>query len=172
MYFDTINSTQMYAKELENTEDGTVIIADSQTDGIGTHDRKWYTGKGDNIAITFILYPNCNINKLSNLTKIIAKCLNKAIENLYGYKLSIKEPNDIVYNNKKIGGILTETITNAEIVKKIFIGIGLNVNQKEFPEDLIQIASSLKNEFGVKLSREDIVSEFFNIFEIHYGRLI
>lgn len=172
IYFDAVDSTQTYAKELKDAENGTVVIAGSQTDGIGTHDRKWYTGRGTNIAMTFILYPNCNINKLSNLTRVVSECINKATENLYGYKLGIKEPNDIVYNNKKIGGILTETITEGEVSKKLLIGVGLNVNQEIFPGTLSEIASSLKNEFGKELSREDIISEFFNVFEREYLQII
>lgn len=173
IYFKTIDSTQTYAKNTlkEDIKDGTVIIADSQENGIGTHERKWYTGK-NNIAMTFVLYPECNISKISNLTVLIAECIISAIKKLYGYELKIKEPNDVIYNNKKIAGILTESKVEGENVKKIFIGVGLNVNQTIFPENLKDIASSLKNEFFKEFSREEIISEFFNIFEEEYLRLI
>ncbi len=173
IYFKSISSTQVFAKSTKNedTPNGTVIIADSQTEGIGTHERKWYTGK-NNIAMTFVLYPECNISKISNLTVLIAECIISAIKKLYGYELKIKEPDDVIYNNKKIAGILTESKVEGEIVKKIFIGVGLNVNQTIFPENLKDIASSLKNEFFKEFSREEIISEFFNIFEEEYLRLI
>ena len=104
IYFKTIDSTQTYAKNTlkEDIKDGTVIIADSQENGIGTHERKWYTGSGKNLAMTFILYPDCNIKKISNFTRLIAEVMIKAIKNLYGYELEIKAPNDIIYKNKKI----------------------------------------------------------------------
>lgn len=173
IYFKSIDSTQTFAKSTkkEDTPDGTVIIADSQTEGVGTHERKWYTGK-DNIAMTFILYPECNASKLSNLTILISKCVINAIKKLYGYELKIKEPNDVIYNNKKIAGILTESKVEGEIVKILFIGIGLNVNQTIFPGNLKDIASSLKNEFSKEFSREEIIVEFFNIFEKEYLEII
>lgn len=173
-YFPEMESTQIYAKSLNESDspNGTVVITDSQTNGIGTHERKWYSGKNDNIAMTIILYPNCNIKKFLNLTVIIANTLIKTIFDLYGYYLEIKSPNDIIYNSKKIGGILTECITEGEMVKKFYIGIGFNVNQKDFPKELENIASSLKIEFGKELKREDIILRFFEIFEKEYLKLI
>lgn len=174
IYFKTIDSTQNYAKKTtkEKLVDGTVIIADNQTSGIGTHERKWYTGNCENIAMTFVLYPECKISKLTELTRIISECILKAIKNLYGYELEIKEPNDVIYKNKKIAGILTESNCIGEIVKRLCIGIGLNVNQTDFPGNLKEIASSLKTEFNRDFKREEIISEFFNIFEKEYLKLI
>ena len=75
-------------------------------------------------------------------------------------------------NNKKIGGILTEAILEGEIAKTIYIGIGFNVNQEEFPIELENIASSLKKETRNTYIREDIISEFLNIFESEYLKII
>ena len=155
-----------------DTINGTIIIADKQTNGIGTHERKWYTGKGDNIALTIILYPDCSIKRLQNITRIIAECMKKAIYNLYGIELTIKEPNDLIYNNKKIGGILTETLLNKEQVKYLLIGIGFNVEQTVFPEELTEIATSLKKENNRIYSRVDIIAEFCNEFEKEYIELV
>jgi len=174
IHFEIITSTQGFAKnsKIEELPDGTVILADIQTAGVGTNDRKWFTGKEQNLSMTFVLYPNCNINKLSNLTILIAQCMVKSIKNIYGYDLEIKKPNDIVYNNKKLAGILTESKVEGEVVKKICIGIGFNLNQTIFPEELKEIASSLKIEFGKDFSREEIMKEFFSIFEEEYLKLI
>ena len=122
--------------------------------------------------MTFILYPDCNIKKISNFTRLIAEVMIKAIKNLYGYELEIKAPNDIIYKNKKIAGILTESNSEGEIVKRICVGIGLNINQTEFPGNLEKIASSLKKEFNIEFSKEDIITEFFNIFEKEYLKLL
>ena len=175
IYFDEIDSTQKEAKRRiknQNIQNGSIFIAKMQTDGIGTHNRKWYTEKGANITFTLVLYPNCNINKLKNLTIIIAECIVKAINNLYSINLEIKYPNDVVYNGKKLAGILTESITQKEIVKELIIGIGINVNQNKFEEDVKDIAISLKNILKKDLKKEEIISEFLNIFEKKYEALI
>lgn len=155
-----------------DASNGTIIIADNQTDGIGTHERKWYTGVGENIALTIILYPDCNIKNLQNITVLIAECIKKAIYNLYDIKLTIKEPNDLIYNNKKIGGILTETLLNKEQVRYLLIGIGFNVEQTIFPEELTEIATSLKKENNRIYSRTDIIVEFCNELEKDYIELV
>lgn len=174
-YFDIITSTQEYLKSKEKLGEileGEIIFADKQTAGIGTHQRKWFTGKGDNLAFSFALFPNCDIRKLERLTIIIAESLVQAIKELYLINLQIKEPNDIMYKTKKIGGILTESITEGNNVKKIFIGIGFNVNQVIFPGNLEEIATSLKKEFNADFSRNDILNRFLEIFEEKYLFLI
>ena len=174
-YFEVLPSTQSYVKELDKNnkiEEGEIVFAERQTAGIGTHSRKWYTGKKDNLAFSFVIYPNCNIKKLDNLTLIIAESFIQAIRELYLITLAIKVPNDIVFKNKKMGGILTESITEGEKTKKVFIGIGFNVNENNFPSNLGEIATSLKREFKADFSREDILGKFLEIFEKRYLELI
>ena len=166
-YFEVLPSTQSYVKELDKNnkiEEGEIVFAERQTAGIGTHSRKWYTGKKDNLAFSFVIYPNCNIKKLDNLTLIIAESFIQAIRELYLITLEIKVPNDIVFKNKKMGGILTESITEGEKTKKVFIGIGFNVNENNFPGNLGEIATSLKREFKADFSREDILGKFLEIY--------
>lgn len=108
IYYENIDSTQLKAKEIKDImKDGTIIIANSQTAGIGTHERTWYMGEGENIAFTLILKPQCNIAKISNITITIAECMVDAIKKLYNKQLNIKLPNDLMCNGKKVGGILT-----------------------------------------------------------------
>ena len=166
-FFESLESTQLTAKKMaeETVENGTIVIADDQKKGVGTHDRKWYSEKGKNILFTLIVYPKCNLKKLNTITVDIAKCLIYSIEKIYNIKLDIKSPNDIMYNKKKIGGILTQIVTSGEEIKYLLIGIGINVNQEEFPHEIKDIATSLKSEFGMDFSREKIISEFCNIFE-------
>lgn len=171
--FDTIDSTQDEIKRRNDLENGTVIIAESQTKGKGTHGRVWYTENSyKNIAMTFVLFPNVNISKFEDITVIIAKCIVKTFKKLYNINLDIKYPNDIVINSKKIGGILTETKVIGQNVEKLYVGIGLNILQEKFNEDIKNIASSIINEFNTQCIREDIISEFFNIFEKKYLRLL
>lgn len=175
LFFDVLDSTQKYIKErnINDLPNGCVVITDYQNAGIGTHERKWYSGnKNNNITMSFVLYPNDDIKKFSDLTKIIAECMVNAIKKLYKYNLKIKVPNDITYNEKKIAGILTESSSIGNKVRKIIIGIGFNVNETDFPEELENIATSLKKEFNKNFSREEIISEFLNKFEIEYLKLI
>lgn len=164
-YFYEIDSTQAEAKRnVEKYKNGTVIIADMQTAGRGTHGRVWHT-KTDNIAMTIILKPEINIKKLEGFTVAIAEKIQQAIKELYGIELEIKLPNDLLLNGKKICGILTEVVTIKEIVKEIFIGIGFNVNEKEFSSDISDIATSLYKETKQVYCREDIICKILENIE-------
>ena len=147
------------------TINGTIILADLQTAGIGTKGRKWYTGKGKNIAMTIILKPKCKIEKLQNLTKTIAISMQQAIKELYQYYLTIKEPNDLLLNGKKICGILTEISTISEQINYLLISVGFNVNEEEFSPETETIATSLKKEYHKDFQREEIITKFIEILE-------
>lgn len=173
LYFEEIESTQIKAKQLSSElKNGTIVLANNQTSGIGTHGRKWFSEKGKNILLTIVLFPDCNIEKIHNLTILIAECLVEAIKNIYDIDLNIKNPNDLICKDKKIGGILTESVTQNSIVKKIFIGIGFNVNTEKLDTEIEKIATSLKKEYGKEFSRECIISTFLNIFEKNFKELI
>lgn len=172
LYFKTIDSTQKKIKSLEEPENGTLIMADQQIAGVGTHERKWFTGAGKNIAMSLVLLPNCNLQEIEHLTVCIADCMIETLDFLYQIKLERKDPNDIYYRGKKVGGILTQSSCKGECVERIYVGVGLNVNQEEFDEDLSQIATSLKIEFGRDFKREEIVTEFLNRFEIEFEKMI
>lgn len=166
-YFKKIDSTNTYAEKIANNpgENGTLIITDIQTNGIGTKGRRWYTGEANNIAMSIILKPQCKIDNLKGITVKIARCIRKAVQNLYNIELEIKEPNDLILNNKKICGILTKISTIGEKINYLIIGIGLNVNEEDFNEETIKIATSLKKEFNKEFSREDIIIKIIEILE-------
>ena len=108
---------------------------------------------------------DCNIKKLEGITIEIAKIINKIIEEQYNLKLEIKEPNDIIYRNKKIGGILTETKIISENVKYLVVGIGINTKKQNFSKDIENIATSIKREFNIDINIEEFITEFCNRFE-------
>lgn len=171
-FFKEIDSTQTEAKRnVEKYKDGSIIIADVQTKGKGTHGRIWHT-KEDNIAMTIILKPKINLSKLEGFTYAIAENIKKAIRDLYNMDLEIKMPNDLLLNNKKICGILTETTTIKEHVKEIFIGIGFNVNENEFSDEIADIATSLYKETNQKYCREDIICKIIENIEIELEKRI
>lgn len=166
--YETIDSTQ---KEIwrrvnqNNIKNGTVVIAKTQTSGIGTHGRIWHTDVDKNIAFSIFIKTNCKMKNLQGLTVDIAKTLVEVFKNLYNVKLYIKYPNDIVYKNKKIGGILTETKIQEEKVKCIVIGIGINTNQEIFVGELQNIATSIKKEFKISVENNLVINRFCELFE-------
>ena len=166
-YFKEIESTHLYAKRIAENEnnDGKLLLAEVQTGGIGTKGRSWYTGYGKNIAATIILHPKCKVDKLDNLTTKIAEKIRDAIYELYGYKLEIKKPNDLMFKGKKICGILTEIHTQGERIKYLLISFGVNVNEDKFPDETKDIATSLKKETGKEFTREEIVVKIIEKLE-------
>lgn len=131
----------------------------------GTHGRTWYTEEQNNIAFSFVVSPNCKIKKLEGITLEIAQVIVQIFKKLYNIELHIKVPNDIVYNDKKIGGILTETKLCGERVKYIVIGIGINTNQEKFNKAIKEVATSIKNEFGITVDSNKVIAEFCKEFE-------
>lgn len=166
-YYEKIDSTQKEIYRLidKGILNGTLVISDIQTDGIGTHGRKWYTDQSNNIAFSFYYEINCNIKKLDGITIEIAQVLKNILKRLYNIDLIIKEPNDLYFNNKKIGGILTESKVQGENIRFLVIGIGINTSQTIFNEELNDIATSIKNEFNIDVDVETVITEFCNCFE-------
>ena len=168
IYYKEIDSTQSEILRLiENKEakNGTLVMADIQTNGKGTHGRIWHTDETNNIAFSFVIKPDCNIKKLEGITIEIAEIIIEILKEKYSIKLEIKEPNDIVFRGKKIGGILTQTMMISEKVIYLIVGIGINTNKEKFTEDIKDIATSIKKEFSIEVDREEFITEFCNRFE-------
>ena len=153
---DSVDSTNLYAKRISNEiEENVLIIANDQTKGYGTKNRKWYSNK-DSIICSFLLKNKKNIplDYSYRIGTIISNVINK-ICNVNTY---VKKPNDIYLNNKKIGGILIETQYLLNNINFTIIGIGLNINQKEFPDDIANIATSLFMETKNIYDKEEIIN--------------
>ena len=168
IYFKSIDSTQSEIWRLiekNNIQNGTLVMADKQTNGQGTHGKKWYTDKENNIAFSIEIEPNCNVQQLDGITKEIAQIIVEIMLKMYGIKLNIKEPNDLYINNKKVGGILTQTKVIGNVVQYLVIGIGINTSQRIFNEEISKIATSIKKEFNVNVNVEDFIANFCNEFE-------
>lgn len=166
IYFEEIDSTQEYVKQnQEELPSGTVVFAEKQTRGKGTKGNKWHTDNNGNIAMTILLKPNCDLQKLEGFTLKMAEIIQEVIEDLYGYSLQIKEPNDLLMNGKKISGILTQSTSRQNKVLSLMIGIGFNVNEMNFPEEILEIATSLKKEIGKDFSVEEIVIQILERLE-------
>ena len=167
-YYKIIDSTQseIWRMIKENKiQNGTLIFSDIQTNGIGTHGRKWYTDEEKNIAFSFYTEMNCNISKIEGLTIKIAEIIVQIFKDKYNIKLQIKKPNDIYCNGKKVAGILTESKVYLDKTKYLVIGIGVNTNKEKFSEEIRENATSIKKEFQIEVDTKDFITEFCNKFE-------
>lgn len=169
--FDTLDSTNDYGKLLaaQKCVHGTLIVADTQTAGKGRRGRVWQSPKGSTISMSLCLEPNFPAERAAGLTLVMALSVAEAIHEVTNAIPQIKWPNDIVLNGKKICGILTELCFVKEGYA-VILGVGINVNTEEFPEELAKIASSLKVELGKIFSREELIASVMKHFELFYGQ--
>lgn len=120
---------------------------------------------GENIAFSVFVEVNDNPEKLEGLTTTLAQILVDVFKNLYNIDLSIKLPNDIIYNGKKLGGILTVSKTVGDLAKYLVIGIGIDTNNMPKNEEVKDLATSIKKEFGIDIDNKKVIANFCNLFE-------
>lgn len=171
LYFDTIDSTNTKAQELaeKGYPSGTLVVADKQESGKGRRGRSWVSPSGTGIFMTLMIKPDINPNNASMLTLVAALAVAKAITSVTGEEAMIKWPNDIVVNGKKVCGILTEMNAQFDYINNIVVGVGINVHNESFPEEISQMASSLMIEAGGKrFHRAQIIAETMLYFEQYY----
>lgn len=175
LYFDTIDSTNTKAQELaeKGYPSGTLVVADKQESGKGRRGRSWVSPSGTGIFMTLMIKPDINPNNASMLTLVAALAVAKAITSVTGEEALIKWPNDIVVNSKKVCGILTEMNAQFDYINNIVVGIGINVHNESFPEEISQMASSLMIEAGGKrFHRAQIIAETMSYFEQYYDTFL
>ena len=175
LYFDTIDSTNTKAQELaeKGYPSGTLVVAYKQESGKGRRGRSWVSPSGTGIFMTLMIKPDINPNNASMLTLVAALAVAKAITSVTGEKAMIKWPNDIVVNGKKVCGILTEMNAQFDYINHIVVGIGINVHNESFPEEISQMASSLMIEAGGKrFHRAQIIAETMSYFEQYYDTFL
>lgn len=175
LYFDTIDSTNIKAQELAEKGylSGTLVVADKQESGKGRRGRSWVSPSGTGIFMTLMIKPDINPNNASMLTLVAALAVAKAITSVTGEEAMIKWPNDIVVNGKKVCGILTEMNAQFDYINHIVVGIGINVHNESFPEEISQMASSLMIEAGGKrFHRAQIIAETMSYFEQYYDTFL
>ena len=163
LYFESIDSTNTRAKELalQGAPHGTVLIAEHQTGGRGRRGRSFHSPAGSGIYMSVILRPNCPPSELMHLTCAAAVALCDAVEKACGFRPGIKWTNDLVYNQRKLAGILTELGFNAQgLVDWAIVGMGINCTQEEsqFPEEIRSIAGSLASVSGKPVDRAKVAA--------------
>jgi BirA family biotin operon repressor/biotin-[acetyl-CoA-carboxylase] ligase len=165
-------STNLDAKRLadEETPTGALVVADMQTAGRGRRGRDWVSPAGKDIYMTLMLRPECRPEKASALTLVMALAVLEAMREFMPLDkpMGIKWPNDIVIDNKKACGILTEMSAELDGIHYVVIGVGINVNQTEFSDEISKTATSMFIENGDKINRSRLVARVMHYFEKDY----
>ncbi len=176
IYFQAeVDSTNRWAKKLavDGAVEGTLLFAESQTQGRGRLGRSWFSAPGKGLCFSMILRPKISSAELAGMTILTAVSMSQAIYNVAGIRVLIKWPNDLVFDGRKLAGILAEVNGEADMVNYLIIGLGLNVNQlaEEFPDELRPLVTSLQIIKKSNISRRLILQEFLRIFEENYYNL-
>jgi BirA family transcriptional regulator, biotin operon repressor / biotin---[acetyl-CoA-carboxylase] ligase len=173
IYFPETDSTNTRAKQfaIDNCLEGTVILADSQTMGRGRMDRMWHSPVGTGIYMSIIVHPGISIKELPKITLVAAVAAAEALSASANVNIIIKWPNDLLLNDKKICGILTELHSLGNEKSFVIVGIGINVNTpgEMFPADIAGIATSILKEAGQKIPRSAIIKSVIECFDRWYG---
>lgn len=166
--YETLDSTNDTAWKLgeEGMPEGTCVLAEHQKKGRGRLGRTWASPKGKNILLSILVRPVLAPTDIAKITLMSAVSVIKTVQQVTGKTLGIKWPNDILYKNKKVCGILTEMSAEADRVKFVVIGIGINVNSEV--STLPSGSVSLKDIAGREISRVDFARVLFLEFEKDY----
>ncbi len=171
-YEESLDSTNDYTMQLakEGAPEGTIVLTEYQESGKGRLNRSWFSSRGQNLLMSILLRPELEIEMVQKIALATATILIDSLEDFYKNRkikiseLEVKWPNDILLNGKKLGGILAESKLKNKTMEALVIGIGLNVNstKNEFPEDIRDLAISLKDFIGKDTSIEDLLTFFLN----------
>lgn len=162
-YYAETDSTNIRIRHLaeEGAEEGCLAVADVQTAGRGRRGRSWITPAGEAIMMSLLLKPQIRPETAPMLTLVMALAVCSAIEEETGLSAQIKWPNDIVVDNHKVCGILTEMNMESDYIRDVVIGIGINTNQPtsdSFAEEFREHATSLRIECGHIVNRASLIA--------------
>ena len=160
-FFDELGSTNDRVRELGRTgaPDGSWVLAEKQTAGRGRRGRSWESPAGANIAMSILLRPRIAAENASQLTLIAALAVQRSVKRLTGLQPRIKWPNDLLLEEKKICGILTELFFTGDGYY-LAVGIGLNVHRADKPPEVAAVSAALE-EFGVSVSRSTLAAAVY-----------
>ena len=172
--FDTIDSTNNCARALAGcwAEEGTLVFAERQTAGKGRLGRSWLANPYENLTFSLVLRPTLPPEALNLLPLYAAVAVAEAIEHETGLSVECKWPNDLLIGGKKSAGILLEGSLKEEGLDYVVLGIGVNVNQTLFPDDIARGATSLKMEAGREIDRVLLLREILKTLETRYTAIM
>lgn len=169
--FDSIDSNNKYLKSKINEKNyGTIVISNEQTNGYGKSNREFLSNKDIGIYMSILINPNCLIEESLKITILTSVAILSAIKSICNLDVKLKWVNDIILNDLKVGGILCESQINlnTNIIDNMIVGIGINVKEFEFPPSLKNIATSIENNTNIKVSRNALISEIINFFDLYF----
>jgi len=173
--YKKVDSTNDVAYELaeKSLPEGSVVIAEEQAKGKGRHGRLWASPSKGGIYMSCILRPQMTPNEIPKITLLAAVAVAKAIRVFTGLNPVIKWPNDILINNKKVCGILTEMKAEQDTIDFVVIGIGINVNTnvRELPKGACSLKDELHHAKREELSRVELTKKVLEMLEEEYLRL-
>lgn len=166
---ESVDSTNNYLKQLaaQGAPAGTAVLAGQQTAGRGRRGRSFYSPEGQGLYLSVLLRPKAHPGELLHLTAMTAVAAMRAVERVCGKRPGIKWTNDLVFGKRKLAGILTELSVVAETLETeyVVVGIGVNCGQTEFPEELREIAASIRMECGKPVDRCALAAALLLEFE-------
>lgn len=175
-FLEETDSTNLQAKHLADAGavSGTLVVTDCQTKGRGRRGRMWESPRGSSVYMTLLMRPEILPGRASMLTLVMGLSVAQVIQKVLELEKSescvqIKWPNDVVLSGKKLVGILTEMNAQIDYIEYLVIGVGINVNTGEFPEELKDKATSLLKELGHPVNRAQLIAEIMQAFEKNYG---
>ena len=173
VHLKMVNSTNIYAKELneiDEIEEGTVIWADEQASGKGRGKNIWKSEKEKNLTFSMIAHPVfLPIDYHFYLSKMVSLALVDFLMN-YIDNVRIKWPNDIYVNNQKIAGILIENKIAGDRIQNCIMGMGININQQEFPENLPNPVS-LMQITGIEYNLKNLLDDVMYCLDMRFRQL-
>jgi len=156
----------------EDGPEGAVFLADEQTAGRGRKGHSWLSERDAGIYCSFLLYPPLSPGDSLWLALITGVAAQDAVREITGLQADIRWPNDLLLNEKKFAGILTEMSSEGPRVNYAVVGIGINVNHPAFPADLQDTATSLRLETGRPWPRLDLIGALVRAFDREYRALL
>lgn len=173
--FKEVMSTNTIAKFFAENQsnNGIVIISEKQTNAKGRSGKPWVSPIGG-VWLSIVLNPNVDQTKLPLITLATGVAVDNTFKRLGIENAEIKWPNDLLINDKKVCGILIESIAKFNAVESVIVGVGINVNidMDQLPEDLREGSTSLKNETGKEFDENLVIKIFLEEFEKIFGMFI
>lgn len=171
LHLKTIDSTNLFIKNMDKKliQEGIVVVADVQSKGRGRKDRTWTSPKGG-LWFSILLFPKIHPKQGMLITMIGSIAVTQGIIELTDLNPEIKWPNDVLLNKQKVCGILTEIEAHKDKINYSIVGIGINVNNI-LEKELHKSATTLKEVFGSKVSREELLTSILNNFDKNYKKL-
>ena len=176
LILESVDSTNTYVKHLASEQqapEGTLVIAETQTAGRGRQGRSWFSPSGRSIYASWLLRPDFSPRYAQIPTLLASAAAAAAIQHLYSLPARVKWPNDVLIEDRKIGGILTESAVAGERIAFLLVGLGLNCNVESelWPAELRKTATSIQECLGRTVDRTELLSLILRIFGEDYHRL-